>query len=580
MFKFLVYSISLAFGLLSVLSGCVSPGPEDTSLLGRSQRALAQRGPQERLSEEGLGSLEPDDATYLPAFEVIEDEQSGRRIIHLSLDEALAHALVNNLDIRVVSYDPSISRQQIIEEAAEFDYAVFGSASSTKEDRRTASTFAASQTKTRAFEAGIKQKFVTGAEWSLSWALIRTWDDSSAFPPDPNPNYEPTLVFEITQPLLRDGWPKVNTADLRRAKINQKFAMIQFRQKLEEVSTDVISSYWSLIQARREVEIADELLVMAKLTQQRVEGRKELDATSVQIEQANEKVEARRAILIQTRKFVYDAQDRLAKLLADPQINVLGDVEIVPSGSADIQKRTIDTDDRLETALAHNPVLQQARLAIELAEIDVDVAEHQKLPELNFTGRAALQGLDDSPGDANNRLYDGDYFGWSVGLSMEYPLGNRLAEAQLRRSKFNRLKAITSLQNFSDQVAVLVRERIRQVESSYEQWEVQKAAVKAAAAQLQALEDTEEIRGQLTPEFLQLKLQAQEALARAQQSEQGAITDYNIALAELDQATGTVLELYPVKKALPFVAGDPFFVESEDGSVPEGSEQTILLDIE
>ena len=167
-----------------------------------------------------------------------------------------------------------------------------------------------------------------------------------------------------------------------------------------------------------------------------------------------------------------------------------------------------------------------------------------------------MQGLDDSPGDAYDWLFTGNYFGWSAGLALEYPLGNRLREAQLGRSKFERLKAITALQNFSDQVALLVTERIRQVDNTYQQWQVQQLAAVTAKAQLKALEDTEEIRGKLTPEFLLVKLQAQEDLARAEQAEQKAIVDYNIALAELAQATGTVLELYPVKSALPFVAAE------------------------
>ena len=195
-------------------------------------------------------------------------------------------------------------------------------------------------------------------------------------------------------------------------------------------------------------------------------------------------------------------------------------------------------------------------MAIEIADINVDVAEHQKLPQLNLTASTALQGLDDSPGDAHDWLYTGNYFGWSAGLVLEYPLGNRQRQAQLLRSKYERLKAITSLQNFSDQVALLVTERIRQVDNTYQQWQVQQLAAQAARAQLEALEDTEQIRGKLTPEFLMVKLQAQEDLARAEQAEQQAIVDYNIALAELARACGTVLELYPVKSALPVVASE------------------------
>jgi outer membrane protein TolC len=548
------YLLAAALGLLAPLAGCVSPGPLDSSDLGRSQQALAQRGPQQRLAQEGLGALQLDPAHPLPDLEVVHDEKTGRKSINLSLDQALTRALVNNLDIRVISFDSAISRQQTIEAAAEFDYTVFGGANYAKEDVRSASTLAASQSKTYAFEAGVKQKFVTGSEWALTWALVRAQDDSGFN--TPNPYYEPTLVFQITQPLLRDAWTKVNLADVRIAKLSQQLALAQFRQKVEDVATEVISTYWSLVQARREVEIAESLLDLTQNTLARVRGRQEFDATAVQVSQAEQKVASRRAVLIQTRKTVKDVQDRLARFLADAQINVLGELEIVPSDAPLPDLVSIDTQQRLETALKRNPVLDQARLAIEIADINVDAARHQQLPQLNLTASAALQGLDDSSGDTHDRLFTGNYFGWDAGLVLEYPLGNRLREAQLRRTKFERLKAITSLQNFSDQVAVLVNERIRQVDSTYQQWQVQKVAAVTAGTQLKALEDTEKIRGKLTPEFLLVKLQAQEDLARSEQAEQQAIVDYNIALVELARATGTVLELYPVRKAMPLTVGE------------------------
>ena len=549
----ITYLLVLAAAALGTASGCVSPGAKDSSLLGQSQQALADRGPQKRQGDEGLASLRPEQVKTLPEFEVGQDEESGGKIVRLGLDEAVMHALVNNLDIRVLSFEPAISREKTIEAASEFDYTVFGSASYTKEDVRTASTLVAGQSKTHVFEAGVKQKFVSGAEWSLTWALVRAWDNTGFTAP--NPNYQPTLVFQVSQPLLRDAWGEVNLANLHVAQLNQKISMAQFREKVEEVATEVISTYWSLAQVRRDLQIAKSLLEKTDKTLERVKSRGELDATAVQINQIKQALETRRAAVVQAQKNVVDVQDSLAKLLADAQINVLGEYEIIPVSDPNSELAKIEPEQRLTEALKHNPTLEQARLAIEVAGIGVNVAQKQKLPQLNLTASAALQGLDDSVGKAYDWLFTGNYFGWSYGLSLEYPLGNRQREAELRRNKFERLKAITTLQNLSDQVAVQVKERIRQVNSTYLQWQIQQQAVQAAKIELQALEDTELIRGQLTPEFLLVKLSAQASLADAQRSELQAITDYNIALVELARATGTVLELHPVPNALSAVVG-------------------------
>ncbi|MCD6365793.1 MAG: hypothetical protein J7M14_07955, partial [Planctomycetes bacterium] len=67
--------------------------------------------------------------------------------------------------------------------------------------------------------------------------------------------------------------------------------------------------------------------------------------------------------------------------------------------------------------------------------------------------------------------------------------------------------------------------------------------------QLQAVEDIEKIRGKLTPEFLDVKLRAQESLANAERGELEVMINYNIAMITLSQVSGTVLQRYGVELA-------------------------------
>ena len=76
--------------------------------------------------------------------------------------------------------------------------------------------------------------------------------------------------------------------------------------------------------------------------------------------------------------------------------------------------------------------------------------------------------------------------------------------------------------------------------------QVQTSAIEASLAHLQALENQEDVREKLTPEFLLVKLQAQDSLAQAQRAQAQALYDYNVALAELAQTTGRVLSLHEV----------------------------------
>ncbi|MHC4463744.1 MAG: TolC family protein, partial [Planctomycetota bacterium] len=242
--------------------------------------------------------------------------------------DAVKRTLISSPEINVLSYDPSIAKEDIVKAVADFDPALFGRLNYEKEDNPTDSIFLGGQSTSRVWETGIKQKGLTGAEWSLAYALTRNWDDLTTR--TLHTRYEPMLTFQVKQPLLRDAWQELNLAGVDIAKLNYRFALATFRQKTEAVSTEVISLYWLLMQARREREIQQQLLAKTHETLIKVQDRKGIDATTVQIKQAETAVKSREAGLFQAEKRVMDVQDALVRLLSDSKINLLSDYEIVP----------------------------------------------------------------------------------------------------------------------------------------------------------------------------------------------------------------------------------------------------------
>ncbi|MHC4544599.1 MAG: TolC family protein [Planctomycetota bacterium] len=541
--------ILLAFVLLLQISGCVSEEVDEIDIITFYQKEVVDKGPQHRDSNEGLDSLRPTSEPNMFVLEVTKDKTTDRNIIELSLDDAVKRALISSPEISVVSYDPSIAKENIIKAVSDFDVALFGRVNYEKQDDPTDSLFLGGQATSRVLETGLKQKGITGAEWSLAYALTRNWDDLTTR--TLSTRYEPMLSFQIKQPLLRDAWQELNLAGINISKLNYRIALATFRQKTEEVSADVISLYWMLLQARRDLEIQQWLLNKTLETLRKVEDRRDIDATTVQIKQAESAQKSREAILFQVEKRVVDIQDALVRLLSDHQFNLLNDFEIVPTSVPNMTERKIEQSETLELAMANNSVIQQARLGVEVAQINVDVAKKQKMPRLDLVASTRMQGLSRTQGDAQDIFNNADYVSYALGITAEIPLGNRQREAEFRKRRFEHRKAISMLQNISDQLAAQVKERIRLVETSYEEIPVQKDAVKAAEIHLQALEDTEVIRDKLTPEFLLVKLQAQESLANSQRAEIKAITNYNTSQVRLAQATGTVLDMRYVRQALP-----------------------------
>lgn len=549
-------AVAVAGVMCGLCVSCVRSKPMDYGVIGQYQQALAERGPQDRqclpaYGQSGVGLLQPTNVTRPPLNVVTTGEKA---IVELGLEEAIHRTLANSLDIRLVSYDPSISYEELQRALAEFDAIAFGSFLYQKDDLRTDSVLRASETINKVWTAGVRQRTITGGTWELSHTFTRNW--SSLGLQNFRTQYEPVLQARVVQPLLRNAWSDFNLANIRIARLNYRSSMQEFRAQTEETVNEVINTYWALVQAQQDVEIQDNLLKLTRETLERVKGRATLDATEVEVKQTEAAVEQRYASLIRAQKVAYDTQDALSRLLADKQLNLMCDYDIKTTTPPVTDLVQLDLADQILTALRCNPVMEQARLAISVSEINVRIARNQLLPVLNLVASGSLQGLGASRDSAYDSLGGGDYASYTIGAEFEYPLGNRAAEADLRRFRLERLRALTQMQNVADQLAVSVKERIRQVNTTFQEIKAQRASVEASKAQLFALEQTEQNRGRLTPEFLQVKLNAQEALANAQRSELRAVVAYNQALADLARITGCTLELHQVKLAMPAVINE------------------------
>ena len=542
-------------GLLWVVAGfhgCVKPGDFDPSIIARYQREMADYAPSRRMGERSeLGLLDPAPREGVVPLKVEEEkDESGavRRVVRLSLEEAIVRTLAGSPAIQVVSFDPAISREDMVQAAAAFDVLVFGETSLEKGDNKRYATALRTMTDERNIAVGLRQLLPTGTQWELTWGGTRDWDNArTATSPT---KFEPTVGLEVTQPLLRGGWLDFNLGRLRVARLAHKSQMQAFRSEVEGAITDAYRLYWQLRQAIGELAIQKRLVAWSQKTFETTKKRKGWDATKVQIKQAESAMVSHEGTQVRLEKLIYDIQEQIAVLLGDPQINALGNIEIIPTTPFDKGPLVINVADQLAAALKHNPTLAQGRLAIQAAGVQIKVARNGLLPRLDLTASTTFQGMAGSRHVAGRELISGDYASYTIGLEFEYPIGNREKSSLLRARKLGRSKAIASFQQSADQIAASVKERVRQIEMALKVLDFQKRAVAAYKAELDGLEALQELRGK-SPEFLELKLRSRERLAESERAELQALVDYNLALIELRRITGTVLDLPGLKVSLP-----------------------------
>ncbi len=536
----------------TLFTGCVSDEVSEQTKISDYQRIVSAKGPQKRDADDGLGMLLPEPTPVIAPLEVTRDPNSEEDSINLSIKQALARAFSNNSEIRIVSFEPSIAKEEVSKAMGKFDISLFGRLNSERTDIPSNSSIIADQKDARIVETGIKQTNAIGSEWSVSYGLPRNWDNLTTT--TLNTRYEPILNFQIRQPLWRDGWEEVNLSHINISKLKYQAALLSFRQKIEEVSANVIAVYWTLMESAKNIEVQERLLNESIKTLEKVVGRKGIDASTVHIKQAETAVKSRQAALLQVTKRFADVQDTLTRMLSDRQLNLLEKFRVVPVSQPSVTMPELNYSKILETAMANNPLIQQAKLGIEIADINIEVAKNQKAPRLDLIAAAKLHGLDRGYGEANDSLTQRDYTTYVIGISYEYPLGNRTRAAEYRKRVLERSKAVSVKHNIADQIAQEIKAKIRMVETTYQQMAIQGEAAEASRIHLQALEDTESVRKTLTPEFLLVKLQAQESLANAEYAEIKAIADFNNAQVLLAQVTGTVLQMHQIASSMPLTA--------------------------
>jgi len=469
--------------------------------------------------------------------------------VKLPLREVIQRAVINNLDIRVAGYDPAIENTRVVEAEARFDPTAFAE---TGLDYRNVSTAGqvfgfgsapafSEESVSWNNRAGIRQLLPSGGQAELRLQSLRS-DRDPTFN-ELNPYWENEIILQVTQPLLRDFGNEINQARIVINRNNTQISVLEFRGRVEETLFDLEQRYWDLAEAVEENRIAEDLLEQTIDTADILFKRRGQDVTSVQVSQAIASIKARTAALIDARRRILDLSDQIKRLMGDPDLPVSGAALILPESQPLVEPVRFDLEDAMETALLSRLELGQQQLRVDSASTALQVAKNNLLPQLNLVASAGLQGLDDSWGDAVGDMFDFDNnFTGSIGFQFEFPIGNRAARAIFARASLQRQQAIDAYANTLQQVALDVKSALRDVETSWEFVVQQQQNRLAQAAALEALLLRERNNEPLTPNFVDLKLNLQGALAEARRNEARAIAAYNVSIARLERAKGTLLK--------------------------------------
>jgi len=507
------------------------------------ERELAEEGRIEALDAES-GPRAYVDAPLELGPDLLGDAQTP--VVRLTLAQALQMAARNNLDVQLARLQPAISEAQITQAEAVFDAVFF--AGFERQDLNTPgppSLFPGfglggdQRARQTTFNTGIRKQLSTGGLVSVQTEMGRmfrepavttvdTWDTAN-------------LSVNIVQPLLRNFGSEVSLAEVYLTR-NARAADVQtLRQTMLDVVAVTEQAYWNLFLAQQQLLIQLRLLERTIADREILIQRRDLDVPFVSITEASSFVEQRRFDVIRAREQVRITSDALKRLINDPDLPISGEALLLPADVPADVPIEYSLVDAVTTALQHRPEMQRALLAISDASIRLRVADNQRLPELNLAATVRFSGVGNTTGEAYRETFRGDFIDYLFSAQFEVPIGNRGPEAQHRRFQLERQSSVVNYQRTGQAVVQEVKDSLRRLASGYELIGAARSARQAAADNLRAIQAQEDAGVALTPEFIDLKLRRQEALARFEIEEIQALTSYNVAVAEFYRSTGALL---------------------------------------
>jgi len=573
----------LGFGLgcgLVLLAGCAGPlhdgdnGELRRSILRSIDRELAEAERVRPLSKpvsvqveplglpEGiLAQLERDSGpgSYLGEPLTISVSLLGQahRVERLSLQRAVLTGTSNSLSLQFARLVPAIGEANRVTTEAAFDWTLFGSTTLTKTDRQLQRTSRFQQSLQEqtggTVAAGARQRLVSGGQVTAQMDLQRTDDDSQGITAIPNPANQLTGTLQLDQPLMRGFGSDAALAEVRLAASAERDGIQQLKATVIQQVTQTEVLYWQLVRAHGELAIARRLLERGEEVRDTLRRRQRsaMDVRASQFSDAVATVESRRAEVIRAENALRTASDQLKQLINDPELTVGSEVLLVPGDRPVTEALSFSLLDVLSTTLSRRPEVQRALLAISDAAVRQQLADNARLPQLDLRLQVQLSELRDNVDVALNELIKSNFVNYLAGFSFEQPIGNRAGEAGYRGRVLEAQQARITYRDVVQRVLLDVKGQLRSVTSSYALIEQARASRLASAENLRTLEVEEKTIQNLTPEFLDLKLRRQQALASAEAQELAALTEYNASIARLHGAMGTALERNRIKFEVP-----------------------------
>src|SRR5713226_2853494 len=212
-----------------------------------------------------------------------------------------------------------------------------------------------------------------------------------------HPSLGTSLRVQVSQHLLQGFGFAPNTRFIQIAKNNREISDVAFRLQITSTVDQIENMYWDLVFAYENVRVQHEQLAFAQKTLSDTQKQVQIGTLApIEVVRAQSTVAANQQTLtvaltnLQLQQLLM--KNALSRTLVDP---ALADAEVIPTSTMELpaQEAVIPTQDLVNEALGHRPELAEARINLANTEISNKAIRSSLLPTMDLFAYYGGSGL-------------------------------------------------------------------------------------------------------------------------------------------------------------------------------------------
>ncbi len=456
-------------------------------------------------------------------------------LIKLSLGDVSRLALENSLDIQIAQYDTYISRTSLDDAQSIFDTIFRAEASYNRNKKAQASTLAGSDAKEHSFSLGLEKKLPTGTTLSLDATATKTRTDS-AFSVL-NPYNEALVELTVKQELGKNFFGLADRADIKLTKLDIENSEFTSLDDIEEILYRAQKAYWNLVLKNEELAISQDIFKSAKRLYEIYQNKYSIGLVEESELLAMEAlVHTRESDLVVAGLEQETAKNDLLFLLNK------GDFKdkVEPDDKLGADTARVDLYQMLRESISFRRDYKRIKNELEKSEIDLVVKKNALWPQIDLEATFARNNINAQRGSAWEGIPGNSNDEISLTLTIEIPLENREAKAELEKVRLEDSQLLLRLKRTERLILQEINDKVSQVNTSDNQVRLYQSIIKLHQKKL----DNQIKRIGYGRSNADTLIQYEDDLLKARLALATNLYTYRVSIIELDLTKNVLLDKY------------------------------------